>query len=129
MMHKKDNFIKESIHENGHLILNEIGRQIHSAKTINESTSIFDTNPGALILIMNDTTKNPTRFLIENKNLFLITGTNDEITLNSSDIEVSGLTFHRLNTPNEPNSIQIQLTLHKGKEIETFKQIFTQRIW
>lgn len=102
------NSLSNNYHElqsNQDFILNKISSSIQSAASIDQVSSLFDNDQGALSLLMNDAQVSPTKFYISNGNIFLEEGVQNAIQLNSSLVKFDSFNFHRVVYSKAPDQI------------------------
>lgn len=97
--------------------IERITREIRNAGSVSTSGSAFGSNPGSLVISVNEEGTPVTReFSISNGRLHLYEDGNDLGPLTSADVEVQNLIFYHLTTENsELVKIELGLVAGEGK--------------
>lgn len=81
----------------------KIVNTIHLADSVNEASSVFDSDNGVLVLNLDSTVS----FYLDDGDLYMKEGAGDGVKLNSSNVTVSALRFHQIKSANTPTQIVI----------------------
>lgn len=100
--------VSEEVQEfqaNKEFIADKIKTSIYTSSGIDETSSVFDNDNGILSLSMNDVSKSPTKFYIEDGNIFIKEGSADPIQINTNDTKIEKANFHRVTYQKSPDQI------------------------
>jgi len=105
--------------ENAQRSMDRIVRELQKATSIDESSSIFGTNPGDLHFDTYSYESDdiiPTRVYLSNNKIFLQTSAGDEL-MTSSEVEATNLTFNLFTSASGTISIQTIITVEDEKKV------------
>lgn len=92
-------------------ITEKITDAIQTAQSVNDASSVFNNDQGTLALNVIPQSDSPTIFSISNGDLFMAQGSNPEVQLNSSLVDVDILRFKKLTYAKSPDQIVIDITI------------------
>lgn len=113
----------ENMHEiqtSGNFITDKFVEKIHSADSINTSTSVFDDDDG--VLALNGTTSS--RFYLNNGNLYLLEDSGSPAQLNSNDVKFNFLRFKRIVAGKTPDQIVIDAEIESISEVTSYNRVY-----
>lgn len=90
---------------NQDFIVQKISETVQEADNINLADSVFDNPDGRLSLNMPNVFDSPTKFYLENKDLFIQKANNSPIQLNSDTVIFDSLEFSRVTGGKAPDQI------------------------
>ncbi len=99
----------EEFQTNQELILQKISDSIYGATSVDVDNSVFDSEEGVLSLIMPESSDSPTKIYFEANGLYFKEGTADPVQLNTYDIKIDYLTFHRVVSDKAPDQIIVDM--------------------
>lgn len=79
--------------------------KISIAESIDTGNSVFDSDDGALSLIMSEAGKSPTRFYFSGGDVYIQEGSNTAIKLNSIGLRFDSLRFQRITYNKAPDQV------------------------
>lgn len=93
------------------LISDQIISNIQYASSVDNTASVFDSDEGALSLLMPNPSNSPTKIYMEGQNILISKGIGSPIQLNSDFVLVKSLRFHKVSAPKSPDQIIIDAVL------------------
>lgn len=105
------NRVLEEVAANSRVAITRITQAIQSANDVNLGSSIFGTNPGKLVLTMEDAVIDPTEFDVSAGALRIKEGSGSPQVLTGSLVNVSNLIFTNLTVTGKIKDIQVNLTV------------------
>jgi len=111
-IHTKSYVIQE-VDANARMVMEVLSDRIRSSSGVTEDSSVFDSDPGVLVLTMDDPAKDPTVFELnaDDGTLQITEGTGSAVNLTGSKVRVANLVFKNLSLPDLRNNIGIEITL------------------
>jgi hypothetical protein len=112
--------ISKNIESSAISVFERITREIHDAKDINMTESIFNTNPGILELSTTDDSGNNrvVKFYVDAEQIIHMSEDGVDIgALTLQNVKATNLNFKLINTPNS-KAVKIEMTLQSGANDE-----------
>ncbi|EKD48338.1 MAG: hypothetical protein ACD_65C00011G0002 [uncultured bacterium] len=103
--------ITEEMQENSGFISEKLSQSIKGAGSVNIEESVLDNDNGILYLEMRTTENSPTIFYLSENKIYIQEGPADPIQLNTNNIKVDILNFHRTTAEKTPDQIVIEIEI------------------
>jgi len=106
-------YVTQEVHANGRLAVDLVSQRIRAATGVNTGSSTFDSDPGVLSLAMAEAAKNPTIISLSGDDgvLRIKEGSNDAVSVTSSQTKMTNLTFTNLTATGARSNIRMQMTI------------------
>lgn len=108
---------RHELQTNAEFITDKITIAIQSADAVNITGNIFDSDQGALSLVMTDASASPTNFTYSNGDILMKEGIGADTALNSDFVQVDSLNFHRVQFSKTPDQIIVEMALSVPSDI------------
>lgn len=111
---RSKNYVAQEVQSNGRGALEVISSRIRSAVSVDTSlgASLFDTNPGRLVLVMANPSQNPTIFDVDGSGILQISeGPSSPLRLTSDEVRVAYLVFTNQTSDAKRENVRIDMTL------------------
>ena len=107
------NYVTQEVQGNTRTGLGLITQRIRAATGVNASSSIFDTDPGVLSLVMADAAKNPTiiNLTADNGVLQIQEGVGSSVVITSEAVKITNLVFTDLSASSTRENIRVEITV------------------
>ena len=108
--------ITEQVTESANLSLGRLMHDIRESISVGTSTSIFNTDPGTLSLVVSDVPTGTTtrRFYLENGTLMIQEGSNSPGRLTPRSIAITHLTFRHFTTSSTTEAVRVEMSIQGG---------------
>lgn len=116
---RNKNYVIQEVQANARVTLGLISQIIRQASDIDIDSSVFESDPGVLHLIMDDVDKNPTIINLsqDDGTLIITQGIGSPIEINSNNIKITQLVFTNLTKDTaERENIRIQITVEYNND-------------
>ena len=122
-------FTVNEVHANVRVALDLISQRLRAAKSVNVDNSIFDSNPGALSLEMNNPVINPTVFNLDEDSgtLHMTEGVGLSMAITDEYVEIANLVFSYLEERNI-ESVSMDMTVNypgASQDFQYFDEVYT----
>lgn len=97
--------ITEEMQENREFISEKLSQSIKNTSSVNTEESTLDNDNGILYLETRTAENSPTAFYLSEGNIYMKEGENDPIQLNTNNIKIDILNFHRITAEKTPDQI------------------------
>lgn len=108
---------RHELQSNAQFITEKITVAIQSADSVDATGNIFDSDQGALSLLMTDATVSPTSFTYSGGDIVMKEGAATAVVLNSSFVQVDSLNFHRIQSSKTPDQFVVGIELSAPSDI------------
>lgn len=103
----------------------KIKTAIQSAESVDMAGSTFDSDTGVLSLIMPDPSVSPTVFSLTNGDVLMQEGVGGSSPLDSAEIVVTSLRFHRVTYPKAPDQILVNAVISTPSDLSNTDKTFS----
>jgi len=118
--------ITEELQENREFISEKLSESIREADSVNTEDSNLDNDNGTLSLTMRTAEESPTIFYLSESNIYMEEGLSGPIQLNTNNIKVDILNFHRVTAEKTPDQIITQIQISPiSEDLAAFKEDLT----
>lgn len=109
----RKNYIGQESQANSRMVMAQISRLIRSATGVTVASSVFDTDPGRLVLTMSTASLNPTVISLDQDNgrVQVTQGAGAPVYITTNDVQVTNLQFRNLTSTSPRENIQVLLTV------------------
>jgi len=106
-------YVTEEVQANARIAMDVISQKIQSANGVTTSSSVFNTDPGTLVLTMSSSTFNPTiiNLSADDGVLQIKQGTGATTTVTANTVRVTNLQFTNLSASSTHENIKVNLTV------------------
>ena len=106
-------YVAEEVQANARVALETIVQKIRSAAGLNIGTSVFNTDPGVLSLMMNNSSLNPTVINLSSTDgsLQIKEGSDSPVAVTSNRVKITNLVFRNFTSVGARANVGIELTV------------------